>query len=92
MFRTTGSPSSYTRNGNRLPALLTLAADSKASVQVRAVTHAKLDEVRRRSNLSSPLEAYLAARIRQFQVDPGKFIAAKPVEAPPGMPIGDDED
>jgi hypothetical protein len=73
-------------------ALLTLAADPQASVEVRAITCAKLEDVRRRSDAHSPLEAYLNHRIKQFQDDPEKFVVAKPIEAPPGMPIGDDEE
>jgi hypothetical protein len=73
-------------------ALLTLAADPKTSVEVRAITHTKLEDIRRRSDVSSPLDAYLMHRIKQFQDDPAKFVAAVPIEAPPGMPIGDDED
>jgi hypothetical protein len=73
-------------------ALLTLAADQKASVEVHAITYAKLEDLRRRSDANSPLEAYLIHRIKQFQNDPAKFVVAKPIEAPPGMPIGDDED
>jgi hypothetical protein len=73
-------------------ALLTLAADPHGSVEVRAVTYAKLEDLRRRSTASSPLEAYLIHRIEQFQNDPAKFVVAKPIVAPPGMPIGDDED
>lgn len=72
-------------------ALLTLAADPKTSVDVRAITYAKLGELRRRSDANSPLEAYLVHRIKQFQDDPKEFVAAKPIEAPPGMPIGEDE-
>jgi Met-zincin/Domain of unknown function (DUF5117) len=72
-------------------ALLSLAADSKTSVAARAVTYAKLEEIKRRSNAASPIEAYLFHRIKEFQDDPAKFVAAKPVEAPPGMPIGDDD-
>jgi hypothetical protein len=72
-------------------ALLRLAADPKDSVEVRGIAYAKLEEVKRRSDANSPLEAYLIHRIQQFQSDPAKFVAAKPVEAPPGMPIGDDE-
>jgi hypothetical protein len=71
-------------------ALLRLAADPKDSFEVRAIGYAKLDEIRRRGNASSPLQAYLIHRIKQFQDDPEKFTAAKPIEAPPGMPIGDD--
>jgi hypothetical protein len=73
-------------------ALLSLAADSKASLQVRAITYAKLEDLKRSSNLSSPLEAYLVHRIKDLQNDATKFVVAKPIEAPPGMPIGDDED
>ena len=72
-------------------ALLTLAADPKDSVAVRSVVDAKLDDIKRRSDANSPLDAYLSSRIKQFQNDPAKFIVAKPIEAPPGMPIGDDE-
>jgi Met-zincin/Domain of unknown function (DUF5117) len=73
-------------------ALLTLAADPKSSGAVRATVYAKLNEVKRRSDANSPLDAYLVHRIQQLQSDPAKFVAAKPVEAPPGMPIGDDQD
>jgi hypothetical protein len=31
-------------------------------------------------------------RIQEFERDPQKFVPSKPVEAPPGMPIGDDEE
>ena len=73
-------------------ALLTLAADPKASVAVRAITYAKLEDLSRRGDANSPLETYLIHRIKQFQEDPAKFVAARPIEAPPGMPIGDDEE
>jgi len=58
---------------------------------VRAITYAKLEDIRRRSDPNTPLEAYLIHRIKQFQDEPAKFVAAKPIEAPPGMPIGDDQ-
>ena len=32
------------------------------------------------------------ARIDEFLHDPAKFVPAKQIPAPPGMPIGDDED
>ena len=73
-------------------ALLTLAADPKASVEVHAITYAKLEDIRRRSDANAPLDAYLIHRIKQFQGDPAKFVVATPIEAPPGMPIGDDEE
>jgi hypothetical protein len=73
-------------------ALLALAADPDAGASVRAITAAKLDDLKRHADLGNPLEAYLAHRIEQFENDPGKFVAATPIPAPPGMPIGDDED
>jgi len=73
-------------------AVLRLAADPKGSTDVRAICYAKLQDIKRRSDVNSPLEAYLVHRIKQFQDDPEKFAAAKPIEAPPGMPIGDEEE
>jgi hypothetical protein len=73
-------------------ALLTLAADSHASVAVRAITYAKLDEIKRHADSTSMLQAYLSHRIQQFQSDPAKFVAATLIAAPPGMPIGEDEE
>jgi hypothetical protein len=78
--------------GRTVEALLTLAADPKSSLQARAITHAKLEDIRRRSVPNSALDAYIARRIRQLQNEPDKFVAAKPIDVPPGMPIGDDED
>jgi hypothetical protein len=78
--------------GRTVEALLTLAADPKSSLEVRAITHAKLEDIKRRSDPNSPLDAYLIHRIRQLQSDPEKFAVAKPIDVPPGMPIGDDED
>jgi hypothetical protein len=72
-------------------ALLTLAADPKASVEVRAITYAKLGDIKRHADTASPSDAYLAHRIQTFQDDPTKFVVAAPVQAPPGMPIGDDD-
>ena len=70
-------------------ALLTLAANSNAPAEVRAVTQAKLTEIRQHANLGSPTDAYLAHRIDLYLGDPSKFAPAEPIEAPPGMPIGD---
>ena len=78
--------------GRTVEALLALAADLNASAAVRAIAYGKLTEVKRRSDPNLPQEAYLIHRIQQFQSDPAKFVAAKQIEAPPGMPIGDDED
>jgi hypothetical protein len=72
-------------------ALLTLAADKSSASEVRAVTQAKLVEIRRRADSRSATDAYLAHRIDLYLSDPAKFAPAEPIEAPPGMPIGEDE-
>jgi hypothetical protein len=71
--------------------LLNLAANPAASVGVRAVVNAKLDQIKKRGDVNSPLDAYLTRRIQLLQNEPAKFVPEKPVEAPPGMPIGDEE-
>jgi len=35
--------------------------------------------------------AAMIDRLERFEAQPEKFIPAKTIEAPPGMPIGDDE-
>jgi len=72
-------------------ALLTLAANTNASAEVRAITQSRLSEIRRHADASSATEAYLAHRIDLLFNDPAKFTAAEPIEAPPGMPIGEEE-
>jgi hypothetical protein len=79
-------------NIRAIEALLSLAANPQASSIVRAVTSAKLATIKQQADLTDPMGSYIAERIGQFQTDPAKFIPAKPIEAPPGMPIGDDED
>jgi hypothetical protein len=71
-------------------ALLTLAANPRAAFEVRATVYAKLDQIKQQTNLNSATSVYLKHRIDEFQKDPEKFMPAPPVEAPPGMPIGDE--
>jgi hypothetical protein len=73
-------------------ALLRLAASASEPAEVRAVVLGKLDQVKRESDPQHPLEAYAIYRIDQFFEDPGKFVPAPPVPAPPGMPIGDEDE
>jgi hypothetical protein len=70
--------------------LLVLAASPQASSEARAVTRAYLIALRPRLLLDPSAQAE-SARIDDFLRDPAKFVTAKPIEAPPGMPIGDDE-
>jgi hypothetical protein len=72
-------------------ALLRLAADANSSTTVHAAVFAKLDDIKQHADPASPLETYLSYRIDRLLEDPKKFEPAALVPAPPGMPIGDDE-
>ena len=80
-------------------AMLALAVNPAASSQARAIAQSHIRDLLKQWN-STPApqdtaeaihRAALIDRIERFERDPDKFIPAKPVEAPPGMPIGDDE-
>jgi hypothetical protein len=83
-----------------LEAMLALAVNPKASTQARAIARSHINDVLKSLTTAPPLtdtaeaihRAALIDRINEFQRDPAKFTPAKPIEAPPGMPIGDDED
>ncbi len=83
-----------------LEAMLALAVNPAASTQARAITRFHIENVLKQFTSAPPLQdtaeaihrAALIARIQEFERDPGKFVPSKPVEAPPGMPIGDEED
>jgi hypothetical protein len=72
--------------------LLTLAADPKASAEVHAVVYGKLLAIRQSTDPARATDVYLRHRIDLFDRDPKQFVPAPPVEAPPGMPIGDEDD
>jgi hypothetical protein len=82
-----------------IEAMLALAVNPAASSQVRAIAHWHIRDVLKQwTSTPAPQDsaeaihrAALIDRIERFERDPDKFIPAKPVEAPPGMPIGDDE-
>ncbi len=71
-------------------ALLTLAANLQAAAPARALVVARLDQLKQ-VHTAPALDAYVTRRVEEFERDPAKFIPAKPIDAPPGMPIGDDE-
>jgi hypothetical protein len=83
-----------------LEATLALAVNPAASSQARTIARSHITDVLKEFTSSPPLQdtaeaihrAALIDRINEFERDPAKFIPAKPIEAPPGMPIGDDED
>ena len=79
-----------------IEALLTLAASTTASAEARAITRAHLEALLKQPTSTDPDEQAhrnsMAARITEWQRNPDKFTPSKPIEAPPGMPIGDDLD
>ena len=83
-----------------LEAMLALAVNPAASSQARAITRSHLADVLLSLTSAAHLDdtaeaihrAALINRINDFNRDPAKFIPTPPVTAPPGMPIGDEED
>jgi hypothetical protein len=83
-----------------LESMFGLAVNSAASSQVRAIARSHINDLLKAWTTTPPPtdsaeaihRAAMIDRIQEFQKDPAKFVPAKPVEAPPGMPIGNDED
>jgi hypothetical protein len=83
-----------------LEAMLSLAVNPAASSQARAIARSHINDVLKQLTTATPAEdtaeaihrAAMIDRINQFERAPEKFVPAPPVPAPPGMPIGDDED
>jgi hypothetical protein len=83
-----------------LEAMFALAMNPQASTQARAIVRSHLKDVLKQwTTEPMPTDSAEAIhrngmidRINQFERDPEKFVPIKPLEAPPGMPIGDDEE
>jgi Met-zincin/Domain of unknown function (DUF5117) len=83
-----------------LEAMLALAVNPAASSQARAIARYHIDDLLKQWTIQPPptdsAEAIhrtaMVLRIQEFEKDSTKFVPAKPIEPPPGMPIGDDED
>jgi hypothetical protein len=80
-----------------LESLLGLAASKQTSAQARAIARFEVNSLKSQlaaaTNLPRERQAHRAAalaRIAEFERDPAKFVPAAPVDAPPGMPIGED--
>lgn len=81
-----------------LEAMLRLANDKSASSQARAVALAHLDDLLHEWTTEVPpahtAEAVhrraMIDRVQAFKDHPERFEPAKPIQAPPGMPIGED--
>jgi hypothetical protein len=76
-------------------ALLRLAANQDDSAETQAIARYELTQLRVKLTANpdidledQALHAMEAARIDAFFRDPAKFVPAKSLEAPPGMPIG----
>ncbi|MGA8528946.1 MAG: zinc-dependent metalloprotease [Acidobacteriaceae bacterium] len=105
-LQSTGSPNSasglalqvkYAVDDRILEALLALGANPECLPETRATIRAAVTSLRDHlraagSDQDSAFHQLEAARIDQFLSDPGKFVPAKPIPAPPGMPIGDGGD
>ena len=83
-----------------LEAEMALAVDPAASSQARAIALWHMRDVLNHWK-STPMPQDLAEaihraamidRLERFDKDPEKFVSAKPIEAPPGMPIGDGDE
>jgi len=80
--------------------MLGLAVNPAAGSQARAIARYHVEDLLHHWTTEPPptdsAEAIhrtaMIDRINEFNKDPDKFMPAKPVPAPPGMPIGDDED
>jgi hypothetical protein len=83
-----------------LEATLALAVNPAASSQARAIARSHITDLLHEFTTAAPLQdtaeaihrAALIDRINEFERNPAKFVPMKPIEAPPGMPIGDDEE
>ncbi len=82
-----------------LEAMLSLAVNPQASSQARAIARSHVNDVLKQLTIDTQADtaeaihrAALIDRINQFERDPAKFVPAAPIAAPPGMPIGDDEE
>jgi hypothetical protein len=83
-----------------LEAMLGLAVNPAASSQARAIARYHVEDLLHQWTTTPPptdsAEAIhrtaMVDRINDFNRDPEKFVPVKPLEAPPGMPIGDDEE
>jgi hypothetical protein len=82
-----------------LESMLALAVNSATSSQARAIARAHIHQLQQQFTKDAPSSdtpegahrMAMIERINEFERDPAKFVPAKAVEPPPGMPIGDDD-
>ncbi|MFN8811566.1 MAG: zinc-dependent metalloprotease [Acidobacteriota bacterium] len=66
--------------------LMALAREDQAAAGARKEAFAALKRIEQ----TGAVDAWLRSRIRKFEEDPRTIPLPRPVEAPPGMPIGDE--
>lgn len=73
--------------------LMALSTDNGALPQVRAIARHHLRAIAAEGSKagSPPMNSYLAERIRRHEENPKEITVPKPAEAPPGQPIGCEE-
>lgn len=76
----------YAVNVSVLYHLMALATDQQAAPRARSIAYDKVMEMGAAWN-----DAWVREQIKRFQEDPKQLPLPRPIEAPPGMPIGDDE-
>ncbi len=67
--------------------LLTLATDPSASSDARSVAHASVEKLKTKT-----VHLWDRKLIGEYEADPTKLTLPKPVENPPGQPIGEDNE
>jgi hypothetical protein len=84
-------------DGRIIEALLALAANPQASAETRGTVLVALHSLHdawangSEGKEDQAFRTFEVARIDEFFRDPAKFVPAKPLPAPPGMPIGEEE-
>jgi len=80
--------------------MLSLAISPSVASQARAIARYHIEDLLQKWTTTPPpadsAEAIhrtaMIDRINDFNRDPAKFVPTKTVDAPPGMPIGDEEE
>jgi len=67
--------------------LMALASDQRAAPTVRSIAFNRLQQIASYAQV----DPWLKHQIKRFEDDPKTIPLPRPLEAPPGMPIGDDE-
>ena len=83
-----------------LEAMLSLAVNPLTSSQARAIARSHITDLLKQWTTAAPTHRHRRSHSsrrpyrphQRIRTRPAKFVPAKPIEAPPGMPIGDDQD